>query len=214
MYDDHQRLCKTIDPEAGATVIDYDAAGNIAWVATGTSLTALVCDRASVSSGKSTRAYDPRNRLTQVLTPGGAADVTTTYTADGRVASLVAANGPLGANPVTTTYSYNRRRLLTAEASARSGYLYELALTPTTRTRTWRADLPGRPDRQLRPGCVGPRHRRSRPARRPMPAASATPERRDQRLQLCNGVVHSLTRAPASRCRCAAATSRRHGRAR
>lgn len=130
VYDANERLCKTIDPEAGATVIDYDAAGNIAWTASGLSLPSTVsCDRtdSSVAAAKVTRSYDNMNRLLSVVTPGNAADVTTTYTPDGLVASLVAANGPAGANPVTTTYGYNKRRLLVAETSAQPTYSYDLA---------------------------------------------------------------------------------------
>ncbi len=39
VYDMHQRLCKTIEPETGATVEQYDAADNLLWRATGLSLT-------------------------------------------------------------------------------------------------------------------------------------------------------------------------------
>ena len=35
VYDAHQQLCKIIEPETGATVMDYDAAGNLAWSASG-----------------------------------------------------------------------------------------------------------------------------------------------------------------------------------
>ncbi|MFA6985397.1 MAG: Ig-like domain-containing protein [Arenimonas sp.] len=116
VYDANQRLCKTINPESGATVIDYDAAGNIAWTAEGTTLTTNTCDRGSVTAGQKTvRTYDAMNRVIAVSTPGGTADLITTYEPDGRVSSLTAAN-PGGIN-VTTTYSYNQRRLLTAETS-------------------------------------------------------------------------------------------------
>jgi RHS repeat-associated protein len=128
VYDTNQRLCKTIDPEAGATVVDYDAASNISWTAPGTALTLATCDRGSVSATqKITRTYDQLNRLKTVVTPGNAADVTTNYEPDGKVASLVATNGTGGANPVTTTYAYNKRRLLTQETSGQAGYLYTLA---------------------------------------------------------------------------------------
>ena len=123
VYDVNQRLCKTIDPEAGATLMDYDGAGNIAWVATGTNLTSNTCDRGSVTTGQKTlRTYDARNRLIKVQTPGGVADVTTTYTPDSLVQSVVAANGASGANPVTTTYTYNNRRLLETESQPDMGY--------------------------------------------------------------------------------------------
>lgn len=118
VYDPHHRLCKVIEPERGATVIEYDAAGNIAWTAEGTNLTSTTdCQRASVNAGdKVTRSYDAMNRVTAVETPGHTADVTTTYYADGAVNTLTAANP--GGNTVTTTYTYNKRRLLIGETSA------------------------------------------------------------------------------------------------
>ncbi len=35
VYDQHQRLCKFLEPETGANVLAYDAAGNVAWRASG-----------------------------------------------------------------------------------------------------------------------------------------------------------------------------------
>ena len=117
VYDSYERLCKVIEPERGATIIEYDAASNIIWTAEGTNLTSTSdCQRASVTAGqKVSRTYDAMNRVTAVSTPGGTADVTTTYYADGAVNTLTAANP--GGNNVTTTYTYNKRRLLTAESS-------------------------------------------------------------------------------------------------
>ena len=44
-YDAHQRLCKTIEPETGATIQAYNAAGNLAWRASGQSSTSTAaCD--------------------------------------------------------------------------------------------------------------------------------------------------------------------------
>jgi YD repeat-containing protein len=45
-YDAHQRLCRTVEPETGATVQDYDGAGNVAWRASGLPVTgSSACDR-------------------------------------------------------------------------------------------------------------------------------------------------------------------------
>lgn len=41
IYDAYQQLCKTIEPEAGATVVDYDGVGNPIWSATGLALPVL-----------------------------------------------------------------------------------------------------------------------------------------------------------------------------
>jgi RHS repeat-associated protein len=125
VYDTNERLCKTINPESGASLVDYDAAGNILWTADGTALTSLTCDRASVTAGqKSVRTYDALNRLTGIVTPGGAADVGTTYYADGLTATLSARNP--GSGYVVTSYSYNKRRLLSAESSANEATLFSL----------------------------------------------------------------------------------------
>src|SRR5690606_15812008 len=52
VYDGHERLCKTHDPEAGWTVMDYDASNNLAWTTTGANLPSLTdCQRDSVAVG-------------------------------------------------------------------------------------------------------------------------------------------------------------------
>jgi RHS repeat-associated protein len=109
VYDAYQRLCKRIEPETGATIVDYDQAGNVAWTAEGSSLTSLACDRASVpASERVARTYDARNRLTLVNYPDATSDTTTTYFADGAIQSV-------STGGVTTTYSYNKRRMLASE---------------------------------------------------------------------------------------------------
>lgn len=110
VYDVYQRLCKTINPEAGATLVDYDGAGNIAWSADGTALTSLACDRASVAAtAKTVRSYDARNRPLVVDYPSTTNDPTYTYFPDGSVKTL--SNGG-----VVWTYAYNKRNLPVTEA--------------------------------------------------------------------------------------------------
>ncbi len=41
VYDGAQRLCKSMEPETGATGMGYDAAGNLLWSASGLTLLAL-----------------------------------------------------------------------------------------------------------------------------------------------------------------------------
>ena len=120
VYDDSQRLCQTINPESGTTIVDYDPADNVLWsaegqVASGTTTATCATDRATTSAGaKTTRTLDARNRVTFLATPGGVADITTNYAPDGRVTSLLTKQA--GSDIVTNTYTYNRRRLLTHEA--------------------------------------------------------------------------------------------------
>lgn len=113
VYDGNQLLCKVIEPETGATLMDYDAAGNLAWTAPGTTLTGTTCDRSSVPAGTTiTRSYDLRNRLTGITYPDGISDTAYSYEADGALSSARVENG---GSPVVTTYHYNRRRFLTSE---------------------------------------------------------------------------------------------------
>lgn len=117
-YDPQQRLCKQIDPETLATIFNYDANNNITWSTIGLGLTGSTtsCDREWVgASDKTTRTYDAMNRVTLVDFPDASVDVSTNYTADGLIDTLVAA-------PYTWKYTYNRLRLPTTE---RLEHLYQ-----------------------------------------------------------------------------------------
>ena len=109
VYDLNQRLCKRVEPETGATLVEYDNAQNIAWTAEGSTLTDLTCDRSLVpTSERVSRTYDTRNRLELVNYPDTTADISTTYYADGAVHTTSTGGS-------TLTYTYNKRRLLTSE---------------------------------------------------------------------------------------------------
>ena len=119
VYDNYQQLCKTIEPETGATVMDYDGAGNLQWSAAGTALISTSsCDTiAGRDSGrKVTRYYDARNRLTELLFPDGRGNQLWTYTLDGLPSTLTTWNGLNGDGPVINRYDYNKRRMLKSEA--------------------------------------------------------------------------------------------------
>ena len=109
VYDAFQRLCKTINPESGATLVDYDGAGNIAWSTDGSGLTGLTCDRTSVlATDKTVNSYDARNRPLLVDYPGSAADVSYAYFADGALKTLTSGSA-------IWNYTYNKRRLPVTE---------------------------------------------------------------------------------------------------
>lgn len=117
VYDSHQQLCKTIEPETGAAVQDYDAAGNVAWSVAGTGLTSAAdCNRpeALAMARAIVRSYDGANRLSQLSFPDARGDQSWTYTPDGLPNEVTTQNEP-GRLPVVNRYQYNRRRLLTAE---------------------------------------------------------------------------------------------------
>jgi RHS repeat-associated protein len=105
VYDANQRLCKSVNPESYATLVDYDAAGNIAWSADGNALTGLTCNRGSVlATDKTTRTYDARNRTLSVVYPGSTAGVSYAYFADGALKTLTSGSSHWD-------YTYNKRRM-------------------------------------------------------------------------------------------------------
>ena len=114
VYDPHHRLCKTIEPETGASIVEYDAVGNVAWTASGQPLLSTTeCQRANVPlAQRITRQYDNRNRVRIVDFPDNRGNTTYDYEPDGLVKSLAVDDLT---NLVTTTYTYNRRRLLASE---------------------------------------------------------------------------------------------------
>ncbi|KAG1250201.1 hypothetical protein G6F65_018830 [Rhizopus arrhizus] len=117
VYDGYQQLCKTIEPETGATVQDYDAAGNVLWSAAGTGLgSAADCNRSEAfASGRVVvRSYDAANRLSTLTFPDGRGTQRWSYTPDALPAEISTQNDP--ARPmVVNRYQYNRRRLLSSE---------------------------------------------------------------------------------------------------
>ena len=121
VYDSFARLCKTVEPESGATIIDYDAANLVAWRASGQGQTGLsACDRLSVpASAKVNFSYDARDRLTWTVFGDGSRSIERRYWPDGLLKHIFSDN-------VWWTYHYNNRRLPTHEeytwwTGARSG---------------------------------------------------------------------------------------------
>jgi len=113
VYDSNKRLCKTIDPETYATIVGYDAAGNVEWRASGQDFSGYgltnQCHQANVPAAQKTSyVYDTRNRLKDTTFGDGSSPINTTYHADG-LPWTVASGGH------TWTYGYNGRGLLTSE---------------------------------------------------------------------------------------------------
>ena len=110
VYDAYQLLCKTVEPEVGATIQVLDAANNVSWRAIGLGLTSTSsCDQGSVPSNKIIAyTYDARNRVTGTGFGDGSASIGRSYTPDALTSTLVT-------NGLTQRFSYNNRRLLTGE---------------------------------------------------------------------------------------------------
>ncbi len=115
VYDAQQRLCKQIEPETGATVTAYDAAGNIAWTAAGLSLTdAANCSReqAAVSPARVDRSYDMLNRISELSFKDGNGNQSWSYWPDGLLREVTTLNEGAA---VRRSYDYNQRGLAVRE---------------------------------------------------------------------------------------------------
>ncbi len=124
VYDAHQRLCKIVEPETGATVKDYDLSGNVAWTASGLILPARdECNRAeaAASAHKVDRGYDERNRLRTLAFSDGRGSQAWSYYPDGQVKEVVTSNEGAGQGEVVNRYGYNKRRLLISETVEQAG---------------------------------------------------------------------------------------------
>ena len=119
VYDTTQQLCKAVEPETGATIMDYDGAGNLQWSASG--LHNLIgttdCDTiAGRDSGrKVTRYYDARNRLSSLHFLDGRGNQSWEYWPDGLPKRVETHNSSGGSDTVYNQYAYNRRRLIESE---------------------------------------------------------------------------------------------------
>lgn len=123
VYDDNEQLCKTIEPETGATVTKYDGAGNIAWTAGGLALASTgSCDTdAAYASGRRVdRTYDARNRIRTLSFPDRNGNQVWNYTNDGKPSYVTTANDG-GASQVINEYGYFRRGLLKEERIQQTG---------------------------------------------------------------------------------------------
>jgi YD repeat-containing protein len=132
VYDTYQQLCKTVEPETGATANGYDAVGNLVWSAAGLSLSSTSscdADSAFASGRRVDRSYDVRNRIKALSFPDGNGNQSWSYWPDGAVKQITTTN-----NGVATynSYAYNKRRLLIAESQGQAdgetwalGYAYD-----------------------------------------------------------------------------------------
>lgn len=123
VYNANQLLCKTIEPETGATLQDYDAANNVTWRASGMALPSATCDFASVPlARRMTFSFDTRNRLKDTNFGDGSKPILRTYTKDGLLETVTSGNS-------VWTNVYNKRRLHVSESLAHGGKNYTVVRT-------------------------------------------------------------------------------------
>src|SRR5690606_4677655 len=128
-YNKHQELCRSVEPETGATLMGYDPAGNLAWSAAGLP-PATACHATgltpTIGARRVDRTYDARNRLKTLsfplAAPGtGNGDQAWSYYADGKPQQISTWNiGAEGADPKETRnlYTYFKRGMVLTELIA------------------------------------------------------------------------------------------------
>lgn len=113
VYDSHQRLCRTTEPESGSTVINYDNASNVHSSASGLAISGTGCGSAPASS-LTNFTYDAMNRTKTILPPVGTQSTSYGYDPAGRPTSAVSGISTWNGN-------YNFRGLLTGESLQLAG---------------------------------------------------------------------------------------------
>ncbi|WP_234882569.1 RHS repeat domain-containing protein [Xanthomonas perforans] len=119
-YNSNQELCRSVEPETGATLMGYDAAGNMKWSAAGLA-SDIGCDQtgasATIATRRVDRAYDSRNRLNALFFPDGNGNQRWTYWPDGLVKQITTINSGVASY---NSYAYNKRRLLVGESQGQA----------------------------------------------------------------------------------------------
>ncbi len=184
VYDDYERLCKTIEPEVGATVQDYDAANNIVWKATGQGLQSPVsCDTYSVpDSQKIAMAYDGLNRLTDTTFGDGSPSIIRTYTSDG-LPYTTSSNGS------TWTNTYNKRRLMERESLVFNGVTSNIDRSYDANGSLWAMNYPDGTSLWYTPDALG----RATTVGSFANAIAYHPNGAISNFTYGNGITHSLT---------------------
>ena len=120
VYDSYHRLCRTVEPETGSTVMSYDGANNLQWSAEGQSISGTACSQSSVATTAQTvRTYDPMNRVLTLVPPSGTQSTTYTYGSMGRVHTAVS-------GVATQGFAYNSLGSLIGESLQLSGYSWAI----------------------------------------------------------------------------------------
>ncbi|TXH77730.1 MAG: RHS repeat-associated core domain-containing protein [Lysobacteraceae bacterium] len=198
VYDVAGRLCKTIEPETGATWFGYDEAGNLTASSAGLSLPdANTCNWAEGvnSPRKVTRTYDARHRLKTLTFPDGRGNQVWTYEKDGLTASITTYNDPGNTTPVINAYTYNPRRLLTGESSSQPGWYtwgigYEYDRNASQSRQTYPTGL----QIDYAPNALGqPTQVRDHTNKTYASGASYYPNGALKQFTYGNGIVHTMT---------------------
>lgn len=133
VYDAAQRLCKTIEPETGASVVEYDAADNVVGSTQGLNLPNISdCNtaEAAASGRRVVKTYDVSNRVSTLAFPDGNGNQRWKYWPDGLVKQVSTTNAGVD---TYNSFTYSRRGLPIGEAQSQTdgealamGYVYDV----------------------------------------------------------------------------------------
>lgn len=149
VYDNFERLCKIIEPEVGATVIEYDAANNVLWRAPGLNLPSATCDRERVPWARQIYfEYDALNRLRKTTFHDGSPQIERDYWPNGLLRTM-------RSDGATWTYFYNKRGLNETEQLNYGGATYTLGRKYTEHAAVAQLTYPGNLTVQYEPNALG-----------------------------------------------------------
>lgn len=200
VYDGNHRLCKTVEPETGATVFGYDVVGNLTWSASGlyggSYGSATDCNHLDAwnSGRRSNREYDSMSRITSLTFPDGRGNQSWTYEADGLPASITT-NNFNGGDQVINRYFYNKRRLPTGEQSEQPGwYTWGINTYYDGNASIARHRYPTGLDVYYAPNALGqPTHVYDQFGANYASGASYYPNGAVKQFTYGNGIVHSMS---------------------
>jgi RHS repeat-associated protein len=136
-YDTDRRLCRYYTPEGGATLYDYDIAGQLIAYAKGQPNAGCVVPN---DNSRVTLSYDDVGRLeTTLFGDNKTPNITRTYDPDGNVLTV---NRGTGLNAVDWTYTYDEMSNLKTETLLLDSKLFGLAYQYNTSSHLTHKTLP------------------------------------------------------------------------
>jgi YD repeat-containing protein len=121
VYDTYQQLCKVVRPDIGRTAYDYNIAGQIAWKASGSSVSTstTVCDTSVNAQDKAIFDFDNMGNIETITFADSSPDKTYNYDDNNRLTTLTAGG-------VVTAYKYNSANLIEKETMTVDGQSFIL----------------------------------------------------------------------------------------
>ena len=194
-YNTYQELCSRTEVETGTTAMGYDAAGNLAWSASGQAWApggpCAAATDAAVAARRVDRTYDPRNRLSTLTFPDGNGNQTWSYYSDGLPQQVTTNNAGVVA---TNTYTYNSRRLLAGETlSQPNWYTWSLGYGYNANGHLSTLVQPGSESISFAPNALGQPTQAVSSYANYATGVSYYPNGAMQQFTYGNGLVHTLT---------------------